>query len=272
MSITDRDQLLDAFGNGAGVNFPINKASIANQLAGAYTSLWRAAGQPGAGAIPSTPAVCDSTTPGAIPFSNPVAPVKTYLGRLSAVSGSAGTQIELHDRLAHMGGLSGTVFTPTSQPVNLDLTGVSAARIGAADFSELQWWAEWYQDTGATPVTATFAITLDDNSTTTSAVSLAATVRASRLLPIPSPTAGRYIKSVQSVTLSASTGGAGSFGVTVTRPVANIQIGLANTGASLDWAALGFPQIQDDACLTLMLAATGTASGVVYGAVRLVQG
>lgn len=48
MTITTRDQLIDALGNNSS-RFIIDKASIANAVAGGYFSLWRANGQPGQG-------------------------------------------------------------------------------------------------------------------------------------------------------------------------------------------------------------------------------
>ena len=48
MTITSRDQLIDAMGNRSS-RFILDKASIASQAAGSYVSMWRATGQPGQG-------------------------------------------------------------------------------------------------------------------------------------------------------------------------------------------------------------------------------
>ena len=50
MTITSRDQLIDAMGNSSS-RFILDKASIASQAAGIYVSMWRATGQPGQGAV-----------------------------------------------------------------------------------------------------------------------------------------------------------------------------------------------------------------------------
>ncbi len=67
MAITTRDKLIDALGNNSS-RFIIDKASIANAVAGGYFSLWRATGQPGQGAIPTTTASCNNTTLGSMGF------------------------------------------------------------------------------------------------------------------------------------------------------------------------------------------------------------
>ena len=53
MTITSRDQLIDAMGNSSS-RFILDKASIASQAAGSYVSMWRATVQPGQGAVPTT--------------------------------------------------------------------------------------------------------------------------------------------------------------------------------------------------------------------------
>lgn len=274
MTITTRDGLIDAMANGS-ISLVINKASIASQLAGGFTSLWRATGTPGQGAIPSTAAVCTSALTGAFTFANPSAPVCTYLARLFMLSANSATDVQVHDRLGHMGGLSGTVFTPTAQTVGVDVdvsTSNMVLRKGDANFSDVQWWLEWYTDTGASGVNATCAVTYDDASTGNIVVAMAATMRAGRVLPIMPAVAGRFIKSIQSVTLSATTGTAGSFGVTATRALGGLSLGLANAGTVGDWAYLGLPRVHDSACLAMIMVPGTTTSGILYGSGKLVQG
>ena len=73
MAITTRDQLIDAMGNNSS-RLVIDKANIANALAGAYFSLWRATGQPGQGAIPTAAATCNNALTGAMIRIFPAAP------------------------------------------------------------------------------------------------------------------------------------------------------------------------------------------------------
>jgi hypothetical protein len=180
----------------------IDKASIANGVANAIYSLWRATGTPGQGAIPGAAAVCTKALTGAMPFNNQTSPITSYLAWAFQAAANVGATCEWRDRLAHMGGLSGTVTTAQGA---LTLTGVSAARIGAADYSDVQWLLEWYTDTGSTGVNATVNVTYSDDTTGNIVIALSATTRASRCYPIISGKAGFYIKAVNSVTLSATT-------------------------------------------------------------------
>ena len=58
MTISTRDQLIDALGNNSS-RFILDKASISSQAAGTFVSLWRATGQPGQGVIPGAAAACN---------------------------------------------------------------------------------------------------------------------------------------------------------------------------------------------------------------------
>lgn len=272
MTITNRDQLIDAIANKS-TSLVINKASIATQIAGGFSSLWRATGTPGQGAVPTTAAVCTKALTGAFSFSNPTDPVKSYLARLFFLSANSATDIQMHDRLAHMGGLSGTVTT--AQTVSVDVSGSSNNldnRRGDTNFSDVQWWLEWYTATGSTAVSATCAVTYDDNSTGNVVVAVPASTGASRLLAILPAVVGRYIKSIQSVTLSATTGTAGNFGVTASRSLCGVSLGLANSGVVADWAYLGLPRVHDDACLAMIMIPGTTSTGLLYGSGKLAQG
>lgn len=279
MAITTRDQLIDALGNNSS-RFVIDKASIANAAAGQYHSLWRATGQPGQGGIPAAAAVCDHSTVGAMGFTQQTAPATSYGAWANGVCSNSAVTIEIHDRLMHMGGLSGTVAT--AQTVNLDLNANLAsanldARKGDANFSDVQWWLEWYTDTGSTAVTATVAVTYNDGTSgNLSAISLAATRRASFMVPlnqfIPAAAAGKYIRDVDTVTLSATTGTAGSFGVTATRPRMTLPLPLANKMEIFDWAQLGLPEIFNSACLFPIQLASTTTTGTVRGGGKIAHG
>lgn len=272
MTITTLDGLIDALGN-SGTQLVINKASISSQVAGGFTSLWRATGTPAQGATPAAAAICTNALTGCFAFTNPTAPARSYLARLFALSANSGTDIQIHDRLAHMGGLSGTVTT--AQTVNVDVSGTASNidnRRGASDYSDVQWWLEWYTATGSTAVTATVTYTNAAVTTgRTTTVPLTASVGASRMLPIIG-NGGEFIQSVQSVQLSATTGTAGSFGVTATRSQAGVSLGLANSGVVADWAYLGLPRIHDTACLFIIMVPGTTSSGALYGSGKLVQG
>ncbi len=279
MTITTRDQLISALGNNSS-RVVLDKASITNATAGAFHSLFRATGQPGQGAVPGAAAVCTNALTGAVQFNQQTDPAKSYLAWFNAVASNPATVVEVHDRLAHMGGLSGTVTT--AQTVGIDIQSLEGsnnitARRGDSNYSDIQWWLEWYTDTGGTGVTATVNVTYSDGSTgNLSAISLAATRRASWMQPlnsyIPAAQSGLYIRAVNSVTLSATTGTAGSFGVTATRPRTLITLNIANKTEVADWAALGFPEIPNSACLMFIVIAGSTTTGTVRGGGKIIHG
>lgn len=277
MAITTRDQLIDGLGNNAS-RIVLDKASIASQTAATYVSLWRATGQPGQGAIPAAAANCNNTTTGGIGFTQQVSPATSYGAYLEVATGNAAMTTELHDRLVHMGGLNGTLTT--AQTVGIDFASITADnmvnRIGDSNYSDIQWWLEWYTATGGTAVTATVAVTYNDGTTGTLSASLAATRPASFMLPlnglIPAAGAGKFIRAVTSVTLSATTGTAGSFGVTATRPRMTIGTPIANFKSIADWAQLGLPEIFNSSCLFPIVLTSTTSSGTVRGGGKIAHG
>lgn len=279
MVISTRDQLIHAMANNSS-RVVIDKASIASQTANSFVSMWRATGQPGQGAIPAAAATCDNTATGAIQFTQQTSPATSYLSIMESLSSNASMTLEIHDRLMHMGGLSGTVTT--AQTVNLDLNANLASdnldtRKGDANFSDVQWWLEWYTTTGSTVVTATVAVTYNDGSSgNLTGVSLAASRPASHMIPlnglIPAAAAGKYIRDVDSVTLSATTGTAGSFGVTATRYRAGLFMPVANARFTADWAGLGLPEIPNESCLFPVLLTSTTSSGTLRATGKISHG
>ena len=277
MTITTRDQLIDGLGNNSS-RIVIDKASIASQAAGTYVSLWRATGQPGQGAIPAAAAVCNNSLTGAIGFSQQAAPATSYGAYLEAVTGNSAMTVEIHDRLMHIGGLYGSLAI--AQPVGIDLAGFSSdnlvARVGDSNYSDVQWWLEWYTATGATAVIATVAVVYHDGTTGNITASLAANRPASFMLPlnglIPSAATDKFIRGVTSVTLSATTGTAGSFGVTATRSRMTIGCAIANFKFVADWAALGLPEIYNSSCLFPIVLTSTTSTGTVRGGGKIAHG
>jgi len=279
MAIETLDALVNAMGNNSS-RIIIDKASIANASAGNFFSLWRATGQPGQGAIPTTAATCDNTLLGAMNFTQQTAPATSYLGILEGLCANAGTTLEIHDRLMHMGGLNGTLLT--AQTVNLDVNANLASdnlteRIGDSNFSDVTWWMEWYTDTGATASNATINVTYNDGTSgDLTVVAVGGTVRASRMIPlnglIPAAAAGKFIRDINTVTLSASTATAGNFGFTATRYRSALYKPLANARWTADWAGLGLPKIPNEACLFPIQLASTTTTGIVRATGKIVHG
>ena len=279
MTITTRDQLINAMCNNSS-RLVIDKASLSNAAAGQFHSLWRATGQPGQGAIPGAAAVCTNALTGAMRFTQQTLPATSYLAILEGLCANAGSTLEIHDRLMHMGGLNGTLTTAQTANVDVHANIASnnlAARIGSSDYGDIQWWLEWFTDTGSTAVTATVNVTYNDaSSANLTAISLAATRRATLMIPlngsIPAADSGKYIRDINTVTLSATTGSAGSFGVTATRYRAALYKPVANARFTADWAGLGLPEIPNISCLMLIQLAGTTSTGTVRATGKVIHG
>ncbi len=279
MAITTRDQLINAMCNNSS-RIVIDKASISNAAAGQFHSLWRATGQPGQGAIPGAAAVCSNALLGSLQFTQQTDPATSYLAIMEGLCSNNASTLEVHDRLMHMGGLVGNLAT--AQTVGIDISANLAtsnldARKGGSDYGDIQWWLEWYTDTGSTAVTATVNVTYNDASTgNLTGVALAATRRASQMIPlnglIPAASAGKYIRGVNTVTLSATTGTAGSFGVTATRYRAALYKPIANARFTADWASLGIPEIPNASCLMCVQVAGTTSTGIVRATGKIIHG
>jgi len=179
-----------------------------------------------------------------------------------------------------MGGLNATLLT--SQTVNLDLhTNIASnnltARIGDANYSDVQWWLEWYADTGATASNATINVTYNDGTSgNLTVVAVGGTLRASRLIAlnglIPSADSGKYIRDINTVILSASTATAGNFGFTATRYRGAIFQPIANARFSTEWASLGLPEIPNESCIFPIQIASTTTTGTVRATGKISHG
>ena len=277
MTITTRDGIIDGLANNNN-RIMWDKASLSTQVVGQYCSLWRATGIPAQGSIPSTAAYCTKALTGAIGFDNQTSPATSYLAYHTLLNATANTNMEIHDRLAHMGGLVGNVTT--AQNVNIDLSTINAgssvpsARLGDANYSDVQWFLEWYTATGATASNATVNVTYDDGTSGNLAtIAIGGTaIAASQCRSLISASNGKFIRAVNTVTLSASTGTAGSFGVTATRQRASMSNPIASKIEVFDWAVLGFPEIPNDSCLFGMLMSTATSTGTIKGQGKIIHG
>lgn len=276
MTITTRDQLINALANNSS-RIVLDKANLASQVAGRMCSLWRATGQPAQGAIPTTAAACHNTTVGGVQFTQQTSPATSYIAQVSVVGSNSAMSWEIHDRLAHRGGLVLNVTTSQAVDLDLDLLGISAERIGDANFGDVQTWLEVYGDGGATASNATINVTFDDDTDENlNTLAVGGTIRAGNCFSVDALRTtgqqGKNIKRINSVILSASTGTAGNFGFTFTRPRAYCPTFLANTAQTYDWAALGLPNVPNGSCLQFMVIPSTTSSGTLRGGGKIAHG
>lgn len=277
MAIETVDEIVKALA-GNFTRFVIDKNSIINQtIATSNGSSWRINSIPAQAAIPTTAVITTSATLGAIPFTNQTLPMKAYLGYADYVTSVGGTPLIICDRLAQQGGLSLNVLTSqtTNLPINLGTLGVVADRLGAANYSEVQWFLECYTDGGATASNATINVTYDDDTTgNLSVIAVGGSLRNARAIPLNSfiPVDNKRIKGINSVILSAATGTAGNFGFTAVREIVNLSNSQLGSRENFDWARLGLPVIPNDACLfgmiiplTALTGYTRVLGKIIYG-------
>lgn len=278
MTIDTMDALVSALGNNS-TRIILDKSSISNTAAGQFHSLWRANGQPSAGPQPTSAAVVTLGDTGTFNFANQISPATSYIGGMEALCSNAGATLEIHDRLMHSGAAVGNVTTAQTN-IAVDLNGVTesnmVARIGDANFSDVQWWLEWYADTGTTAVTATVNVTYSDGSSGNLApISLASSRRPSYMQPLntfQNHGQNKFIRAVNSVTLSATAGGTGNFGVTATRFRGAIYMPSANSRFTADWAQMILPEIYNDSALFAVMAVATTTTGTVRATGKIIHG
>lgn len=243
------------------------KTSIAT-TANQHTSGWTMAGNPGAGAAPTTWAHPTNATAGAWNKNHNHGAAGTTCRILYADLrlSVANQPLVICDRLGHMAGLSGLLTT--TQTVGATLTTPAADGRCEANGGDVDWWVEFYVNGGATVTNATIAVTYSDNSTGDIVQAWNISAVALKMVQIVPAVAGLSIKSVNSITLSANTGSAGNFGVTATERKFQCSVPLANTSWVADWQQLGMPDLGTNACLFGRFWATTTATGTVIGNIR----
>jgi hypothetical protein len=280
MTISTREQLRKALARDF-TPWRIEKANLANQTAGRNCSMWRSTGTPAQGAIPgTTPAVPNAATLGALPLINQTAPRLSYLAELDIIGLSAHVGVEIHDRIAHNGGLVlNSIVSQAITGFNLATLAPSAARVGESNYSDLQWWLEVYGDGGATASNATINVTFNDASSANLAVlAVGGTIRIGNMFPltplIQTADQGKFIQTINSVILSVSTGTAGNFGFTCTRSRTVIEPVEPYLSAIADWRRLGFPALPNDSCLQIVavMGASNTSTNIIRGIGKVAQG
>lgn len=268
----------------------VSKAGVLNAGGANYVSLWTSTGIPLAGSAPGGvgvgPVICSTATTGAMPFKQQTSTRKSYIAEVQYTTGLAAgiatsNVFEIHDRLAHISGISGT--SVSSQITAFDFASLTlsnmSARIGNADYSDIQWWLEWYASTGATASNATMAAVYNDGSSSNlTALPIGGTaIQAGRMISLNSliPTAdqGKFIRGINSVTLSASTGVAGNFGITATRYRCSVYTRTALKPTRSIWQYLALPEVYNDSCLFgIQLNGTVGTSGTANANIRIVHG
>lgn len=245
---------------------PFYKASASTEGAGYYHSLWRGAGQPAAANQPTSGAgdAPTNATLGAMPLTNAGGSNTLYLARASLSSGTIGHFL-LYDRLVQTSGLSGTVTSAQ------DINSTALTRYTTGEGCQL--WIEWYTATGSSQVNITVSYTNQAGTAGQSTtVAFYASPTAGQMYQIPLAAGDTGLRSVQSITLSATTGTAGNFGITIAKPLVDFPITAANAAIVQDAIAVGMPTIQDDAALALMVLCSASTQNPIAGTLHFIEG
>ena len=240
-------------------------------IAGRGCSLWTYDGYPAGGTAPGAAAIPTRTTTGAIPFTAAGGTREKWLISTGIVPQVAGVYV-LYDRLFHISGLAGnstadqTVQGATPTPALTRNTG----GIGNFAFYEI------YTAIGTTSTTLTMTYTDQDGNTgITSTINIGATAfrEVTRAQRIPLAAGDSGIRAIEKVKLTATTGTAGDFGITIAQPLAWIPVGAPGVGGWRDFTTglPGIPKIDNNACLALFFIPATTTASEVWGTMSFVE-
>lgn len=245
------------------------KASATAKGAASWQSLWTTAGFPAAGSTPAAYTAGSGYTPtsattGALRYTNPTSGNSKITNLW--VSGSTSGTLIIYDRLWSCSGMSGTVATAQA------VTTPGAITRYTSDYPGVEAWLEVYSALGSTATTATLTYTNQSGTPSQSGTAaVVASMVVGQMIPFTLATGDTGVQQVTSVTLAATTGTTGSFGVTLLRRLAEVPIVVA-TKTCVDLLSLGVPTIQDNACLAFAIQATATSTGIIMGGLTYSQG
>lgn len=263
MAITTLDQVI------AGAKPPnfFTKTVTAALVAGRHHSFWGVGGFPGAGSYDTTLAgVALSSTSanlnGQLPFSDPVSG-NCHLARFQALASQAGSLI-LADRLWHNGGF--TITLNTAQALT-SATFPSRDNNQTANGDGILLGLEVSAATGAGTPTITVSYTNQAGTagrTATNVVPTVASSVAGTFHPLSLQAGDTGVRSVQSLTLSA-TWTSGTINLVAYRPIAALELSGGGVPNAIDAVTGGFPQMFNGSVPYLILLPSTTTASILSG-------
>lgn len=234
-------------------------------IAGRGASLWQYDGMPAGGAVPTSAAIPDRTTIGALPFAAPGGGRDKIAVSSHVCPLTAGAYL-LYDRLFHIGGLNATLTTAQTVQGSTPTPALTRNTGGLGNFA---FW-EIYTAIGTTAATLTMNYTDQDGNTgQTSTINIGGTGfrEVTRAQRIPLAAGDNGLRAIQQVQLSASTGTAGNFGITIAQPLAWLPVGNAGAPGWRDYTTglPGLPTIDPDSCLALMFVPAIATAPEIWG-------
>jgi hypothetical protein len=262
MAITSLDGLIAA----AKQRCEFYKTASRTTVAGGWFSRFDLAGNPGAGTL-----AIGNTANGVVPTDATAGyppinafsggpPVRGYLMR-AAIKNTVVSQVRLFDRIFAAGAYAFNANTNlASQPSFASRVSLNG---GSAIYSGLELWVE--QVTAATGNQAVSVGYTDQDGNagaSTGAVGIGAAPTVGRCWQLPFAAGDSGLQLISNVTGSVAT--VGTFNVMVLRPLADINIGVANEVKVLNFTDLGLPELfADSAMFALVMSPSGTALGTM---------
>jgi hypothetical protein len=261
MAITTRDGLIAAMAASQRMRF--YKGGVTT-VAGAYASLWRAFGNPAAGAAGpanGSGVALTSASTGALPI--PAPSNTSYLAAFDAGGNAPGT-LMLCDRIAQWG-VDAAVNTSQSM-------GAVTLPTRATSYTDMELWLEVETALGATQ-TGNITINYTDQGNaagTTSVGQFPASAPAGRALPVSLASGDYGVRSVTSVQLTTAT--TGKLNAVLRRVICPINILAVGASANLGYPETDLEVVGNDSCLELMWLPQGTTAPNVLGGYSIAQG
>lgn len=249
---------------------PIQKGLTGTLVIGRPFSFWGVAGVPSAGGFDTTlnGVVLTAPVAGQIPFSNPSGSDLSYVGRFGGQVGQAGTLI-LCDRIWHNGGFNITSTSP--QSITSPSWGNRDSN-GSSDGEGVLLGVEISSATGAGTPTITVGYTNSGGTPSRSgvnSVNTVATSAAGTFYPISLASGDLGVRSVQSLTLSA-TWTSGTMNLVAYRPI--VSVDLIGTAGYVDVITGGMARIFNDSVLFPLFIPSATNTSNLNGAFIVTQG
>lgn len=270
MAITSLDDII------AGVKTPQFFAKSAGPATGTgrYISYWGIAGIPGAGSYDTTPTgVALSSSAGLIngqiPYYNATATKQMHLARAVGLSNSGGIML-ICDRLWHNGGLN---VTNSLQTIN-SAEWPARDNNGFINGEGVLVGVEVSATTGSGAPSITLAYTNSagiSGRTGTNQVATNSTAGAGHFYPIGLQAGDLGVRSIQSLTLSA-TWTTGTINLVAYRVLAVLEQPTSNLGVSVDALTGGLPKLYDGTVPFILFLTAGSSAFRVYGQLVYAEG
>lgn len=199
------------------------------------------------------------------PFIRDVAGKSNYLSRV-AFQGTYAIGLQLLDLHWIASGFAANITTAQNMPSFPTLTR-NTSGLGNLLFLHV------FTQAGSTAVTVTVSFTDSDGTSGKLATcNLPASTHANRTMQMQLPAGCKGVKSVQSVTFSATTGSAGNIGVYIAKPLTTfLNLPTAYQTFNFNFVDVGLPLLESGAAILINGLATTTLNGPLNGHLQVIN-